>query len=269
MFYKSFSRILTFYGFSPQTSLSHFYANLLLVLSILNFIASFVYFKIAQLTYFNITDIITTSSTYILQLAHCVVLVNSVKNIGLTNKFYESLYEFDREIAVNFDLKVHQQAEVKLNSKILGGWIMSVVGSSLVTYDIIAEGFFLSLWLRVLPGILSIQMKYIHVFFYLELLNQRLEVYATVLDKMINEETTTEYKVLKMKKFYTKLIDIMDLVNKIFGTDLIFLVMHNFLDAIFNIYFIFLNGFYLHEFSDIKGINNLFIFVHDNNFFVF
>ena len=258
MFYKSFSRILTIYGYLPQTSFSYFYSNLLLVLAILNLIASFVYFKIAELDYINITDIIATAANYNLQIVHCVVLANSVMNIGIRDKFYERLYEFDKEIADIFNFKVTRQAEVKLNRKILGGWIMSVSFISMATYHIVKDGVLVVLWLRVLPGIFSIQFMYIHIFYFVEQLKQRLVLYADILDDMISEETTTEFKILKMKKLYHKLIEIMDLINEIFGTDLIFIVLLDFLEFIYNIYLIFLDGFYLHDYSAALGILNKF-----------
>ena len=253
MYYKSFSTILTIYGYSPETSYSYFYSNVLLVLSILNLVASFVYFNTAVLNHINITDIITISTTYVLQVTHCVVLAHYVINIGLRDKFYEKLYEFDREIADKSNSKVKRQAEVNLNRKILCGWIISVSFLSMASYSIITDGLLAILWLRALPGLLSIQLKYVHIFFFVELLKQRLEVYSTVLEELINEETITELKICELRKLYTKLIEIMDLINEIFGADLIFMVMHNFLDIIFNIFSIFLAGFYYHAYEEVQG----------------
>ena len=251
MFYKSFSGILTIYGYLPQTSFSYFYSNMLLVLAILNLIASLVYFEVVKLNDIDLRHIISTSATYILQVAHCAVLANSVKNIGLRNEFYEMLNEFDQEIAKKFNSKADRQAEVYLNRQVLGGWILSVIFISSATYSIVKNDIFVIFWLRALPGILSIQLKYINIFFFVEQLKQRLVVYTAILDEMITEKTTAEFEIIELKKLYTKLIEIMGLINEIFGSDLIFMVMHNFLDVIFNIYMIFLDGFYSHNYSGV------------------
>lgn len=251
--YKSFKKILTLYGFSAHTSLLYYYSNLLLVLSILNFGTSLVYFNVIELSNFNITDLIKTAATNILQVTHCVILLCSVRNIGLGDKFSAEIYDFDHQIYVTFHFKIKRQDEIRLNYKLLGGWAISALSMSFATFHVITGGVYISLWFRVLPGILAAQLKYVQIFFHLELLKQRLKVIADVLEKLDNEETIIEFKVAELKKLYTKLMDIMDLINRLFGTDLIFLVIHNFNEIIFNVYLIFLDGCYLHDYSNARG----------------
>ena len=223
--------------FHRKRSLAQLFHFFLFIYSIVNGVSGFAIVKFPG--EYGITDLVGMLTFYLSLVAHVALLLSSSFNKKQELKIFEGLKEFDSIFSNELPTKKKYTRcynnKNKVFIKVLCGWLIVVVVNMCTTASVIQFGFYTEYWTRALFGRVSSYIKALQVLYLLELLKIRFEVIETILDTF-EQDDHSENTLLLLKKMYGKVFEISIDINKLFRTDLGFIVLIIFFVALTNFY---------------------------------
>ena len=173
-------------GFNPKkSSFSYFLTLLYLIFSIVNLVSSVLFFDFASFGD-NLSALLLKVNFYFSLTSHVVFVSRAMIKCGAEAQLFSKLSEMDEFMLKSFGFKVKcsNSSKIQFCFKTILGCLIPIVLNIFTVMSVLEFGTYAELWLRVLPGRLSAQLKCIHILFYLEILQQKFLVLDLILTKI-------------------------------------------------------------------------------------